>query len=78
MTDLTMTQREQARLQILNGVLSGRSTLAEAATLLGVSERHGWRLLARSRAEGAAALAHGNRGRAPAHRLPEAVRERAR
>jgi transposase len=78
MKDLTMTQREQARLQILNGVLSGRSTLAEAAAMLGVSERHGWRLLARYRAEGAAALAHGNRGRAPAHRLAEAVRERVR
>jgi transposase len=78
MKDLTMTQREQARLQILNGVLSGRSTLAEAATMLGVSERHGWRLLARYRAQGAAALAHGNRGRPPTHRLSEQPRRRVR
>ena len=73
-----MSQREQARLQILNRVLAGRSTLAEAAALMGVSERHGWRLLARYRAEGAAALVHGNRGRAPAHRLSEQTRERVR
>jgi transposase len=78
MRDLTMTQREQARLQILNRVLAGRSTVAEAATMLGVSERHGWRLLARYRAEGAAALVHGNRGRPPAHRLAEPLRQRVR
>lgn len=73
-----MTQRDQARLQILNGVLAGRATLREAAGLLGVGERQGWRLLARYRAHGAAALVHGNRGRAPAHRLSGAVRQRVR
>ena len=33
---------------------------------MGVSERHAWRLLAAYRKDGAAALAHGNRGR-PSH-----------
>jgi transposase len=78
MQDLTMTQRDQARLQILNRVLAGRMTMVDAAALMGVSERHGWRLLARYRAEGAAALVHGNRGRAPVHRLAESVRQRVR
>ena len=46
-------------------VLEGEVTVAEAAGLMGVSERHGRRLLAAYRKEGAAAIAHGNRGRKP-------------
>ncbi len=48
----------------------------QAAELLGVSERHSWRLLAAYRKEGAAALAHGNRGRSPSHRVSGALREK--
>ena len=40
--------------------------VAKASGLMGVSERHGWRLLAAYREKGAAAVAHGNRGRKPA------------
>lgn len=49
--------------------------MAQAAELLGVSERHGWRLLAAYRKEGAAALAHGNRGRQPRNAIPESTRQ---
>lgn len=55
--------KEQTRLQVMNGVLERQWTLKEAAELLGVSERHGWRLLVAYRRNGAAALAHGNRNR---------------
>ena len=72
----TLNQREQRRLQVLNRVLGGQLRVKEACGLLGVGERHGWRLLAAYREEGAAALAHGNRGRPPAHKTPEAVRQR--
>ena len=58
-----MTQREQARLQILNSLLAGQMTAEQAAALMGVSIRHTRRLLAAYRVEGAAALSHGNRGR---------------
>ena len=34
--------REQLRIQVLNGVIEGEVTVAEAAVLMGVSERHGW------------------------------------
>ena len=51
---------------MLNGVMEGKVTVAQAAGLMGVSQRHGWRLLAAYREEGAAAIAHGNRGRKPA------------
>ena len=71
-----LSWREEARLQVLNRVLAGQLRVKEAAGLLGVSERHSWRLLAAYRKEGAAALAHGNRGRASAHRVSSAVRER--
>ena len=65
MKGLTLTTKEQTRLHILNGVLEGHWFVREAAEVLGVSERHAWRILAAYRKEGAAALAHGNRGRVP-------------
>jgi transposase len=67
MKGLTLTMKEQARLQILNTVLGKHCNVVEAARLIGVSERHLWRLLAAYRKEGAAALAHGNRDRLPAN-----------
>lgn len=54
----------------------GRMSGREAADVLGVSLRHVWRLLAAFRREGAAGLAHGNRGREPVNKLSPALRER--
>jgi transposase len=67
MKGLTLSQKEQARLETLNRVLDGQLRVSEAAMVLGVSERHTWRMLAAYRQHGAAALAHGNRGRRPAN-----------
>ena len=39
MKGLTLTTKEQARIQVLNGVIEGKVTAA-AAGLMGVSERH--------------------------------------
>ena len=78
MKALTLTIHDQARLQILNHVVAGQCTAQEAAGLLGLSVRQVWRLLAVYRTEGAAALAHGNRGRAPAHTRSETVRQQGR
>ena len=66
MRGLTLTTREQTRIQVLNGVIEGKVSVVQSAKLMGVSERHTWRLLAAYREEGAAAVAHGNRGRKPA------------
>ena len=60
-----MNQKEQARLSLLNSVLEYQVPIAQAAELLGVSGRHARRMLAAYREQGAAALAHGNRGRRP-------------
>ena len=71
-----MSIKEQNRLHILNGVLGRNWSMGEAALLLGVSERQGWRLLAAYRKDGAAALAHQNRGRVPPNATPEAIQRR--
>ena len=76
MEGLTLSTKEQNRLQILNGVLERHWTMREAVPLLGVSERQGWRLLAAYRKEGARGLAHKNRGRAPPNATPETIQRR--
>ena len=71
MRDVTLNQQEQATIQVLNGVLEYQLPIAQAAEIMGVSERHTKRLLAAYRKYGAAALAHGNRGRKPHNAVPE-------
>ena len=74
METLTLTQREQARLQVLNSLLAGHMTMDQAATLMGVSRRHTRRILAAYREEGAAALSHGNRGLRATNATPETTK----
>lgn len=71
MEPLTSTTKEQTRLQVLNRVLARPRSLLEAAQVLGVSERQGWRLLAAYRKNGTAALAIKNRGRIRSNATPE-------
>jgi transposase len=73
---LTLSAKEQNRLQILNGVLERHWSMQEAAPLLGVSERQGWRLLGAYRKEGARGLAHKNRGRVPPNATPDIIQRR--
>ena len=54
MENVTLTSKEQARLQVLNGLLAERMTLDQAAMLMGVTTRHTRRMLAAYREEGAA------------------------
>jgi len=71
---LTLSKKEQNRLVVLNELEKGKMVIREATEILGISERQGWRLLAAYRKEGAAGLAHGNRGRKPVHTLGEDIR----
>ena len=66
---MTFNREEQKRLMVL-------SAAGEAAVGLGLSVRHVRRLLARYRKEGAAGIAHGNRGKRPYNKLDDAVRAR--
>ena len=59
------SDRLLARLQVLNDILEYQVPTPQTAEILGVSERHTRRLLNAYRRDGAAALAHGNRGRRP-------------
>ena len=58
---------------MLNSVLEYQLPIAQAAKIMGVSERHTKRLLAAYGKDGPAALAHGNRERRPHNAVPEAA-----
>ena len=75
MEGLTLSTKEQNRLHILNGVMERFWTMKEAAPLLGVSERQGWRLLVAYRKEGARGLVHKNRGRVPSNATPKTIQQ---
>jgi len=73
---LTLNRKEQKRLLVMNEIEKKKMKVREAVEVLGISERQGWRILAAYREEGAAGIAHGNRGRTPLHVLGEEIRER--
>lgn len=62
---LILGRSEQKRVLVLHQMLAGLVTVEEAALLLGRSVRQVQRLQAAYRAQGLAALVHGNRGRQP-------------
>jgi len=72
---LTLNTQEQKRVMVLNRILAGHLSTAEAAVLLKLSHRQVQRILAAYRKEGAAAVVHGNRGRKPKHRIGDEVRQ---
>jgi transposase len=62
------------RSRVLEQVVAGQLTNAEAAEVLGLSVRQVKRLRKRYREHGAAGLVHGNQGRASSRRLAETTR----
>jgi transposase len=75
MEKVTLNQREQNRLQVLNGVNRGTISIVQASTVMQLSLRHTKRLLAGFRKRGAEALAHANRGRDPHNKVDPCIRE---
>jgi len=73
---VTLNKKEQNRLIVLNRVERGTMTTREAGEILGLSGRQVKRILGRYRREGAAALAHGNRGRKPRHTLDAGMKKK--
>jgi transposase len=73
---VTLTQKEQLRLRVVGEVQAGRRTVAEAAEVLHLSERHVRRLRAGLEREGAAVFMHGNRGQPPPWRISDELRAR--
>ena len=74
MKNVTFNQKKQASLKVLNGRLAEQMTVDQAAELMGVSPRHTRRIMAAYREKGAAALAHGHRGRRPPNATSETTR----
>jgi transposase len=70
-----LSMKEQKRLQVISEMDAGRVIGGEAAELMGISLRQARRLLAAYRQKGVEAVVHGNRGRCPATRTPEAIRQ---
>jgi len=76
MKGLTLNQEAQSDLEALNRVLQKELCVKNASYLLGVTERHAWRLLAPYRNEGTRALSQRGRGRASHHALSGETRDR--
>ena len=72
--DVFLSIAETSRSNVISRVIDGIITVRQAADMLGLSERQIKRLKKGVQKEGPAALAHGNRGRKPAHALPDATR----
>ena len=68
--------KEQKRLVVVLEVEAGRMIGREAAEVVGLSLRQVRRLIAAYQREGAAGLAHGNRGRPSSRTTPEEVQSR--
>jgi transposase len=77
MAVVLVSKAELSRVDTLARVARGELPVAGAASLLGLSARQVFRLLARFRAEGASGLASRRRGRPSNRRLPASVREAA-
>ena len=74
--EVILNKKEQKRLMLLNKLERSEMGVAEAAQLLSLSVRHVKRLRAGYHEKGAAALAHGNRGRKPVHAVGDNIRHR--
>lgn len=72
---VSMSGRDLQRVEVLGEVLSGHRDIASAASVLALSERQVWRLLARYRSGGGGSLAHRGRGRPSNRRFGNELRE---
>ena len=72
-----MSERELQRVEVLAQIDDGRIDVRNGAHLLGLTRRQIFRLLKRYRADGAAAIRHRARGRAPNNRIHAAKRDYA-
>ena len=72
---VTLTMKELHKLKMIIEYEAGKVHAQKAAELLGISKRQFRRLVAAYRKGGMPALAHGNRGRVPANRLSEQMRQ---
>jgi len=70
-----MGEKDIRRAQVMEMVVEGKRSIAEAGEILGVSYRQAKRVLCRYREEGAAGLVHRNVGKPSARGIDKALRE---
>ena len=63
---------------MLNEVLEGKVNVSQASGLMGVSERHGWRLLAAYRKEGSSCCGSREQGEEASHTTHPATQQKVR
>ena len=71
-----MSAKNQARSHTLSRIAEGKLSMADGASLLGLSERQLWRLRRAVRDVGPVGLVHGNTGRASPQRIEPGIRAR--
>lgn len=71
---IPLAKRELKRILVLERVVSGSMSCAEAASSLGLTARQVRRLRVKYATEGAKGFIHGNRGRKPSHAVSEELR----
>lgn len=72
---ITLTKAELKKVLVVEKLVARQIKVAEAAELLGLSTRQVLRLKKTYITEGAEGFAHKNRGRKPAHAIPDDVKE---
>lgn len=70
-----MDSKSQFTVDIISKVIDGRITINSATKLLNKSRRTVERYLSRHRKEGIRFVIHGNKGRAPANKIPESLKK---
>jgi transposase len=71
-----MTKRELGRWQVVQQILRGQLTQAQAGGILGLSERQVRRLVKKVKRRGARGLAHGSRGKESPRKMAETLEDR--
>ncbi len=70
-----MDSKSQFTVDIISKALDGKTTTNSATQLLQKSRRAVERYLSRYRKEGIRFIVHGNKGRAPANKIPESLKK---
>jgi transposase len=68
---IILTMQDEKRLDVIQRVYRGELTVVQAALVMGVSERQGYRIKARVGKAGAKGVVHGNRGRRCKRKIKE-------
>jgi hypothetical protein len=74
---ISMSERDLKRIEVLAGVLAGRSTVVSAAAVLTLGVRQTFRLLAQYQEQGGCGVIHKARGRASNRQISAGFREYA-